>query len=32
MSEKRWGDSAEFRVKRGDLTLTLLAKFRRTAS
>jgi uncharacterized iron-regulated protein len=32
MSEKRWGDSAEFRVKRGDETLTLVAKFRRTQS
>lgn len=29
MSEKRWGDSAEFQVKRGDETLTLVAKFRR---
>jgi uncharacterized iron-regulated protein len=29
MSEKRWGDSAEFRVKRGDETLTLGAKLRR---
>ena len=32
MSQKRWGDSAEFRVKRGDETLTLVAKFRRTQS
>jgi uncharacterized iron-regulated protein len=30
MSEKRWGDSAEFEVARGDETLTLVAKFRRT--
>lgn len=29
MSQKRWGDSAEFRVKRGDETLTLVARFRR---
>jgi uncharacterized iron-regulated protein len=29
MSEKRWGDSAEFQVKRGDETLTLVATFRR---
>ncbi len=29
MSEKRWGDGAEFQVKRGDDTLTLVARFRR---
>lgn len=29
MSQKRWGDSAEFQVKRGDATLTLVASFRR---
>jgi S1-C subfamily serine protease len=29
MSQKRGGDSAEFRVKRGDETLTLVASFRR---
>jgi uncharacterized iron-regulated protein len=32
MSEKRWGDSAEFRVRRGDETLTLVARFQRTQS
>ena len=30
MAEKRWGDSAEFKVKRGDEELTLKAYFRRT--
>jgi uncharacterized iron-regulated protein len=30
MSEKRWGDSAEFKVKRGTEELTLTAYFRRT--
>jgi uncharacterized iron-regulated protein len=30
MSEKRWGDGAEFQVKRGEETLTLVAQFRRT--
>lgn len=30
MSEKRWGDSAEFQVKRGEETLTLVARFRRS--
>lgn len=29
MSEKRWGDAAEYVVKRGEQTLTLVAKFRR---
>jgi hypothetical protein len=29
MSQKRWGDGAEFKVKRGEETLTLVAKFRR---
>jgi aminopeptidase N len=29
MSQKRWGDAAEYVVKRGDQTLTLVAKFRR---
>jgi uncharacterized iron-regulated protein len=29
MSEKRWGDGAEFKVKRGAETLTLFVKFRR---
>lgn len=32
MSQKRWGDAAEFQVRRGDETLTLVAKFRRTQS
>lgn len=30
MSEKRWGDSAELQVKRGEETLTLVARFRRS--
>ncbi|MBK5257164.1 MAG: ChaN family lipoprotein [Vicinamibacteria bacterium] len=30
MSEKRWGDAAEFKVKRGDEEVTLKAYFRRT--
>lgn len=29
MAEKRWGDAAEFQVRRGDETLTLVARFRR---
>jgi hypothetical protein len=29
MSEKRWGDAADFRVKRGEEALTIVAKFRR---
>jgi uncharacterized iron-regulated protein len=29
MSQKRWGDAAEYVVKRGEETLTLVAKFRR---
>jgi S1-C subfamily serine protease len=29
MSQKRWGDAAEYVVKRGEQTLTLVAKFRR---
>jgi uncharacterized iron-regulated protein len=30
MSEKRWGDSAEFKVRRGTEEVTLVAYFRRT--
>ena len=30
MSEKRWGDSADFKVKRGSEDVTLKAYFRRS--